>query len=190
MSAPLHGNPLKVLLVALAFQGYNGVVTHIPFHFIRRFYLTRILRIKMGRRASVNMGCFFTGRRIEIGDHSVVNRKCVLDGRGGLRIGENVSISPECYLISLTHDPHSPDFTAIPKPVILSDYVWLGARAMILPGVEMGRGAIAGAGSVVSKSCGPYEIVAGAPARKIGERSRDLRYCPEYFPLFNTDVQL
>ncbi len=61
---------------------------------------------------------------------------------------------------------------------------------MVLPGVDMGEGAVAGAGSVVTKSCAAYEIVAGAPARKIGERNRSLRYELDYIPLFDTDITL
>ena len=185
-----YSNPLKSILVALAFQGYNSVFTHLPFHFLRRLYLTAVLRIPVGRGSYIGMGCFITGRIISIGNHTVVNRRCHLDGRAGLRIGDNVSISPECYLLSLTHDVNSPDFKAVPKPTSLGDRVWLGARAMVLPGVDMREGAVAGAGSVVTKSCGAFEIVAGAPARKIGERSRDLRYGLDYSPLFDTDITL
>lgn len=185
-----YSNPVKAVLVALAFQGYNSVFSHIPFHFLRRLYLTRVLRIRMGAGATVGMGCFVTGRLIGIGARTVVNRRCYLDGRGGLRIGANVSISPECYLLSLTHDVHSPGFGAVAKPTVLGDRVWLGARAMVLPGVEMGEGSVAGAGAVVAKSCGPFEIVAGTPAKKIGERNRDLRYELDYSPLFDTDVQI
>lgn len=180
---------MKPYLIALAFQGYNSFFTHVPFHFLRLLYLSRVLRIQIGKRTSVHMGCFVTGRRIRIGDHSVINRGCYLDGRAGLTIGDNVSISPECVLLSLTHDVNDAAFRAVPKPVTLGDYVWLGMRAMVLPGVEMGRGSVAGAGAVVAKSCGPHEIVAGVPARKIGDRNPGLEYRLDYFPLFNTDVQ-
>jgi maltose O-acetyltransferase len=185
-----YSNPLKAIAVALAFQGYNSVFTHLPFNFLRLLYLTVILRIRVGKGTFIGMGCFVTGRLIEIGAHTAINRDCHLDGRGGLRIGDNVSISPECYLLSLTHDVNSPGFNAVPKPASLGNRVWLGARALVLPGVAMGEGAVAGAGAVVAKSCGAFEIVAGVPATKIGERSRDLRYALDYFPLFNTDVQL
>jgi acetyltransferase-like isoleucine patch superfamily enzyme len=101
-----------------------------------------------------------------------------------------VSVSPECYLLSLTHDARASDFAAVPGPVVIGDRAWLGARAMVLPGVSMGEGSVAGAGAIVARSCGPYEIVAGAPARKIGERNRQLDYTLRYFPLFDTDVQI
>ena len=181
---------IKAWLVGIAFYGFNSYVTHIPSYALRAFYLRRILGIKLGVGSSVHMGCFVTGRHISIGDHSVINRRCYLDGRVGLWIGSNVSISPECYLISLDHDVQSPDFKTVPGPVSIGDSAWLGARAMVMPGVEMGKGSVAGAGAVVTKSCEPFAIVAGVPAKKIGERNRDLRYQLEYFPLFNTDVLL
>jgi acetyltransferase-like isoleucine patch superfamily enzyme len=180
----------KSLLVAVLFFAYNALVTRVPFYFIRHLYLRLFLRIRMGRGASVAMGCFFTGRYVEIGDRAVINRNCRIDGRGGLRIGEDASISPECSLLSLTHDAQSPHFGVQAKPTVIGKRAWLGTRAMILPGVEVGDGAVVGAGSVVTKGCAPFEIVAGNPARKIGERNRDLQYSLRYFPLFDTDVQL
>ncbi len=59
---------------------------------------------------------------------------------------------------------------------------------MIMPGVTLGRGCVVGAGSVVTKDVPPYTIVAGVPAKKIGERTKDRDYRVEYFPCFNTDM--
>jgi acetyltransferase-like isoleucine patch superfamily enzyme len=187
---PRSSNPAKALLAAVAYQGYNSCFTRMPFHFLRKFYLRRILGIRIGNGTFIGMGCFITGRNIAIGNNTVINRRCYLDGRAGLRIGDNVSVSPECYLLSLGHDAQSPDFNGVPGPSSLGDYVWLGARVMVLPGVDMGRGSVAGAGAVVTRSCGEFEILAGVPAKKIGERNRDLRYTLDYAPLFDTDVRL
>lgn len=174
---------------ACAFYLYNSVVTHVPFYSIRHFFLRTAFHIPVGERSSVHMGCFITGRKTFIGSHTTVNRRCYLDGRGGLSIGNKVNISPEVYLLSLTHDFHDPGFPAVPKNVVIEDYVWIGARAMVLPGVTLSEGCVVGAGSVVTKDVPPYAIVAGVPARKIGERSRNLTYATSYFPYFNTDIQ-
>ncbi len=181
---------LRNLAAAVAYYLYNGFITHVPFYSIRHAYLRGILGFPIGRGTAVHMGCFFTGRRISIGADSVINRRCYLDGRAGLVIGDKVSVSPECYILSLTHDVNSPDFKAIPKPVEIKDYVWLGARCIILPGVTLGEGCVAAAGAVVSKPAEDYAIVAGVPARKIGDRQRGLNYAPRYFPLFDTDITL
>ena len=174
---------------ACLFYFYNVVVTHIPFYSVRRVYLRAAFGIPVGSGTSVHMGCFITGRQTSIGNNTAINRRCYLDGRGGLRIGNNVSISPEVYLVSLTHDFQDPEFRSVPKEVVIEDYVWIGARAMILPGVTLSRGCVVGAGAVVTKDVAPYTIVAGVPAKKIGERTRDLQYETKYFPYFNTDIQ-
>ncbi len=134
------------------------------------------------------MGCFITGRNISIGDYTTINRNCYLDGRVGIKIGNSVSISPEVYILSLTHDAQNRNFVTVGKEVIIEDYVWLGARAIIMPGVKLGKGSIVGAGSVVTKDVEPYTIVGGIPAKKIGERTQDLDYKVVYFPYFNTDM--
>lgn len=179
----------REFLIAAAFYLYNGWVTHLPVYALRHLYLRRVLRIRLGRGAAVHMGCFFTGVHVSIGARSVINRGCYLDGRAGVAIGEDVSVSPEAYLVSLSHDPQSPAFATVGKPVTIGSRAWIGARAMVLPGVSVGEGAVVAAGSVVSRSCDPYDIVAGVPARKIGERNRSLDYTLRYFPYFNTDIQ-
>ncbi len=66
--------------------------------------------------------------------------------------------------------------------VIIGDRVWIGYGALILPGVKLGEGAVVGAGAVVTKDVEPFTIVAGNPARKIGERTKELRYRLNYDP--------
>jgi len=134
------------------------------------------------------MGCFFSGRKITIGNNTVINRNCFLDARVGIEIGNNVSISPDSYIISLGHDPQSPEFATKGGIVVLSENVWIGIRATILPGTRLGKGCVVGAAAVVTKSFDDNAIVAGNPAQKIGERTKDLRYNLSYFPFFNTDI--
>lgn len=180
---------IRPFLSAATIYIYNDFVTHWPSFSIRHLYLTRVLRIGLGKNSSVHMGCFFAGKQVEIGHNSVINRDCYLDGRVGVEIGDNVSVSPEVYIVSLTHDPQHSEFKTIGNKVILRDYVWVGARAMVLPGVVLSEGCVVGAGAVVTKSFESYSIVAGVPARKIGERSRNLNYSLRYFTYFDTDIQ-
>lgn len=180
---------MRRALLATAFYLYTGFLTHMPLYRLRHAYLRKILGIKLGKSSAVHMGCFITGKHIRIGNHSIINRRCYLDGRGGLSIGNQVSISPEVYLLSLDHKPHSPSFETVVKPLQLEDYVWIGARAIILPGLTLGKGCIVGAGAVVTRDVAPYSIVAGNPARTIGNRTEDLNYSLSYFPFFDTDIQ-
>ncbi len=178
----------KAFLRALTFYGYNSFVSHVPVYGMRHWYLRNILKIAVGAHATVHMGCFVTGRRIAIGHDTVINRNSYLDGRGGLSIGSCVAVSPEAYIISLDHDPDSETFEAFPAPVVIEDFVWIGARAMILPGVKLGKGCVVGAGAVVTKQVDEFAIVAGVPAKVIGRRSGALDYSPRYAPYFNTDI--
>lgn len=155
----------------------NHVVAHIPSYTIRHFLYRRLYFMKIGDGAAISMGLFVERPRdIEIGDHSMVNPDCILDGRCGLRIGSNVDIAMRAAILTLEHDIRSPDYRTIGAPVVIEDYVSIFTGAIILPGVTIGRGAVVAAGAVVTRDVEPYAIVAGVPARTIGERPRELRY--------------
>jgi len=170
------------------YLGNHLFMNYMPYR-IRHWFLGRFCQVKIGRDSSIAMGCFVTGYHISIGNNTVVNRYTYLDGRVPLTIGNNVNISHYTLIQTLTHDPQNPDFVCLCKPVVIEDHVWIGARAIISPGVRIGEGAVVGAGSVVTRDVGPYTIVAGNPARFIKERTRDLRYRSRYFPFFDTDIQ-
>lgn len=179
-----------VIFLAFKYYLYNSFITNFPSYTVRIGYLRRVLKIQIGQHTSVHMGCFFAGNNIKIGSNTVIARKCYLDGRAGLiDIRDNVSIAPEAYIITMSHLVDSPLFDVVIKPVIIEDYVWIGARVMILPGVTAGKGCVLAAASVVTKSVEPYTVMAGSPAKKIGERTRDLSYNLNYFPLFDSDIQ-
>lgn len=101
-------------------------------------------------------------------------------------IGNCVAINDGCRLLTGTHNVNSPDWELITEPIVVGDYAWLAMGAIILPGVTIGRGAVVGAGAVVAKSVEPLAIVAGNPARKIGERqASEFSYRPSAsFALF------
>ena len=171
----------------------NYVVARLPSYTLRHLWYRRVLGVELGEGAAILMEQYFyirgrpqPGRPgISIGKHTVINRRCCLDGRGGLRIGSNVSISPDVWLLTDGHDMDDPRFPEILAPVSIGDYAWLGTRAMVLPGVTVGEGAVVAAGAVVTSDVPPYTVVGGVPARPIGTRSRDLCYRPgDYRPLF------
>ena len=182
-------NYLKRYLEALKFYLANGLFMNCMPYCVRHLYLKKACAVKIGRDSSIAMGCFITGSNIEIGQNSVINRFVYLDGRAGVKIGNNVNISHYVLIQTLTHDPQNRDFVCLVLPVVIEDDVWVGARAIILPGVRLGRGCVVGAGAVVTKNVPDYVIVAGCPAKIIGERSRELNYKSKYFPFFNTDIQ-
>ena len=119
-----------------------------------------------------------------IGNNSVINQKCRLDNRSGIWIGDNVSISAETCILTADHDIQTSDFAGRSRPVIIEDYVFIGTRAIILPGVTLGKGAVIAAGAIVTKSVEPFTIMAGVPARPIGVRNNELNYETHYPRLF------
>lgn len=114
--------------------------------------------------------------RIKIGQNTTINKSCLLDGRGGLVIGNNVDIAQGAYIWTEQHDYNSPTYCPICKEVIINDYVWIASRATILPGITIGRGAVVACGAVVTKDVPPLAIVAGVPAKVIGQRENVMRY--------------
>ena len=89
---------------------------------------------------------------------------------GKIDIQEGATIAQEAYLCTGSHDFNDPSLQLITKPITIGKNTFIGARAMILPGVSIGNQAIVGAMSVLSKDVPDYQIVAGNPAKKIGER--------------------
>ena len=163
----------------------NHFINHIPFYSIRHFYYRKAVHLKLGKKSSIHLNTLITGRNIAIGENTTINRNCYLDGRGYLRIGNNVSISPDVHLITCDHEAQSKNFFFKSGEIIIEDYVWIGSRATVLPNVRIGEGAVVSACAVVTRNVEPYSIVAGVPAKLIGRRSSDLDYIPAYFPWFD-----
>ena len=118
------------------------------------------------------MGCrFLNGRKVFLGERNVINFGCLFDGRKfTIQTGKNVSIGPEATILTLGHDPRSVTFEDRGGDVVIGDRAWIGYRAIVLPGVCIGEGAVIGAGAVVAKDVEAYAIVVGNPAKMIGER--------------------
>ena len=142
----------------------------VPFHHFRRFFY-RMAGVKIGSGSALHMHTvFYNPRNITIGQDTIVGERTVLDGRDKLIIGDHVDIASEVMIYNAEHDVNSEDFHAITAPTIIEDYVFIGPRAIILPGVTLGKGSVVGAGAVVTKNVEPFTIVGGVPAKVIGER--------------------
>lgn len=160
---------LELLLVTWA-----GLV---PCHFFRLFFYA-LAGMKIGRGSRIHIGArFFYPANIKIGKGTIIGDNIFLDGREKLIIGNHVDIASGVMIYNSEHDINSEDFHAISAPVEIGDYVFVGPRAIILPGVKIGRGAIVAAGAVVTKNVPENTIVGGVPAQVIGERKvKDLHY--------------
>jgi acetyltransferase-like isoleucine patch superfamily enzyme len=126
------------------------------------------------------------GRRVGIlGDFTVVNpanvrigRDCGINhgvfilGAARIEIGDGVVLSAGAMLLDSGLDLANYATTAVPAHVnsyvVIEDGVWIGARAIVLPGVTVGRKSVVGAGSIVTRDVPPFAIVVGNPARQVG----------------------
>jgi putative colanic acid biosynthesis acetyltransferase WcaF len=176
--------PLKAL--AEEWQDYSAeLVGHIPSHAFRIGWYRHICRMRLGSGSSIHRRCrVYRPYRITIGDHTVINYGVLLDGRGGLSIGDNVSVSEGVAILTMDHDVDDPGFAFRSDPVTIEDYVFVGSYARILPGVVVGEGAVVAACAVVTRDVEPYTVVGGVPARYIRDRARDLTYELEYRKVF------
>jgi maltose O-acetyltransferase len=171
----------KVFLIRLIGYLTNYFIANIPSWKLRHFWYRRVLGIALGPRAGVHLGCYwwFYGpgqvRRtgVSIGANSRINRDCMIDVRGGVTIGDNVSISPQVAISTAAHSAVDRGFRVEIRPVAIEDNVWIGMRATILGGVTLGRGSVVAAGAVVTKDVPPLTIVAGVPAKPVGMRPEE-----------------
>lgn len=146
------------------------LVGYIPSHTIRNLFY-RLAGMHLGKASTFHMWArFYQPANIVIGEDTIIGDNAFLDGRADLKIGNHVDIASQVLIYNSEHDIHSADFHAIELPVIIEDYVFIGPRAIIMPGVTISKGAIVAGGAVVTKDVPEFTIVGGVPAKVIGER--------------------
>lgn len=155
---------LEFWLMVLRFIGL------IPIHFVRKlFYL--ISGVKLKADSTIHIGAnFFNPSNVSIGHDTIIGDHCFMDGRAPLKIGNHVGIASQVLIYNDEHDINSPDYRNSFGPVEIGDYVFVGPRAIILPNIKIGKGAIIAAGAVVTKNIPDFEIWGGVPAKKISDR--------------------
>lgn len=154
------------------------VLAHVPSQALRKMGL-RILGSRIAGDALVCHGFWIMAPwRLVVGRSSIVGDHAILDARGGLSIGDNVNLSADVAIWTGQHDWQSPEFSYVTAPVHIGSYAWLSFRSTILPGISVGEGAVVAAGAVVTKDVPPYTMVAGVPAKIVGQRNRHLTYNP------------
>ena len=143
-----------------------------------RYTLCRRLFARCGMGVNVERGAdFSSGHTIRIGDHSGIGVDAWI--RADLTVGNHVMMGPRVVIYGRNHNfdrtdnPMQDQGMGEYRPIVVEDDVWIGARAIILGGVRIQRGAIVGAGAVVTKDVLPYAIVAGNPAQVIRFRKEN-----------------
>lgn len=153
-----------------------GGGTNLPY-----LYVTWPHQIALGRNCKLEQNIFFKfdgiwqkGPSIVIGDSVFLGVGCEFNIRKGITIGNNSLIASGCRFIDHNHGmeigelmrlQHGPE-----EAICIESDVWLGCNVVVLKGVKIGNGAVVAAGAVVTKSIPPYEIWAGIPAKRVGDR--------------------
>lgn len=160
-----------LVLMILRWSGY------IPSHTFRKL-MYRLAGVKIGRGTSIHMWCnFYDPVNVSIGEDTIIGDHAFLDGRAKLTIGNHVAFASSVMVFNSEHQVDDPEFKAIQEAVTIEDYVFVGPRAIILPGVTIGRGAVVAAGAVVTKNVPAMTVVGGVPAKEIRKRSiKELQY--------------
>lgn len=141
--------------------------------------------MKIGKRSRIGIGTsVVTPRGIIIGERSVINEKCYLDGRSGITIGNDVSISFGTVLITGTHSLNSDDFHYVGHEVLIEDHVWVGTHAIILDGSIIHSKAVIGAGCVFKGVADESGVYVGNPPKMIKSRNSNCNYEIDYSPFF------
>ncbi|MBI5154393.1 hypothetical protein HZA57_04065, partial [Candidatus Poribacteria bacterium] len=141
-----------------------------PFHAWRRGLL-RLFGSRVGREVHIHPAA-----RIEmpwnlrVGDWSALGEGALIYNLGRVTIGRRVTLSQRCHLCAGTHDDADPAMRLLKVPIVIENDAWVCAEAFVGPGVRIGRGAVAGARSVVVRDVEPWTVVAGNPARALRKR--------------------
>jgi maltose O-acetyltransferase len=169
----------------LALAAYYAVAAHLPdlafpggrlFNRIRCALLARALP-RFGERNEIDSRVYLgDASDVEIGDRCQINAGSRLTR---VTIGNYVMVGPEVFVIGQLHETADTSVPMVEQGKVLRDItridddVWIGARAVVMPGVHIGTGAIVGAGAVVTKDVPQRGIVAGVPARLVRIRGGD-----------------
>lgn len=167
---------MKLFIINLTYVFTNYFVNYIPVWTIRKL-IYRCLGMKIGKGARINMRCIVMSPwKIRIGRNTIINEYTILDGRGGLTIGSNCSISMWSVVYSASHYLDSPVFAYYAKETTIGDCCWLGARCVIMPGSCLGDGSVISVNSVFKGIADKNGVYIGNPAELKRTRKLDAPY--------------
>lgn len=154
-----------------------GRLRAVVLQFSAYWFLTRSVRWAILRACGVNVATRgisarvrFSGPDVAIGRGSYVNSDCFFDAMAPITLGKGVAVGMDVLFATSTHEigpaaRRAGNLTS--APIRVEDGVWIGARAVLLPGVTVGAGCVIAAGAVVAADCEPNGLYGGVPARRI-----------------------
>jgi putative colanic acid biosynthesis acetyltransferase WcaF len=172
-SPPEDYNPGRSVLVRGLWYVLSLVVFQsglVPLYAIKRWLLRRF-------GATVGKGVVIKPHvrikfpwRFRVGEQCWIGEDVWIDNLASVQLANDVCLSQGAYLCTGSHDHRRVTFDLIVKPIVVESCAWIGARAIVLPGVTIQRGAVVAAGSVVTRDIPPGVIAGGSPCRVIGDR--------------------
>jgi maltose O-acetyltransferase len=160
-----------VLRAQIALRKCNGVPLDIRFR--GRAIIENYGRITLGRRLRIDgrtvpVEIVSMGGDVAIGDGTFLNYGTTISAHKAVSIGSNCLIGNYAMIMdSDYHDASDLSQPGVARPIVIDDDVWIGARAIVLKGVHVGRGAVVAAGAVVTKDVPAKTLVAGVPAKHV-----------------------
>lgn len=154
----------------------NGIINKIPLWPIRWLFY-RICGMKIGRNSRIGLRTTVVyPKGIKIGRGVIINEDCYIDGRGGLEIGDNTSISIYSKIITASHSKSSPTFEYHSNKTIIGENVWVGTGAIILDNSNIEDECVISAGSVFKGTGDKGKVYQGNPAKVCDDRNLQGRY--------------
>lgn len=139
----------------------NTVINKIPSRHFRKLCY-RLLGARIGNKSVIFRRVeVLAPYKLTIGQRTSIGWFTLADARGGLTIGDHVTVASYCKLVTAKHDINDPEFKAIVEPIVIEDYAWICTGAIITSGVRIGKGAVVCAGSVVTRDVPAMSVVGG-----------------------------
>lgn len=152
---------VNALLVRASWNPFMGI----------KVALLRVFGAKIGKGLVIKNNVIIKSPwNLTIGDHCWLGEACWIDNLDKVVIGNNVCISQGALLLTGNHDYSKLDFPYRNAPINVEDGVWIGAKAIVAPGVTIATNTVLSLGSVITKNTEPDGIYFGNPAVKIKER--------------------
>jgi putative colanic acid biosynthesis acetyltransferase WcaF len=138
-----------------------------------RALLLRLFGAQLGRRCRIYAKCeIWAPWNLKCDDVAVIADGAIIYNAAPISLGSHAIVSQQAYLCSATHDYNDPAFPMTWAPITIGAYAWICARANVLPGVTVQEGAVLGLGAVANSDLEAWQVYAGAPARRVGQRRR------------------
>jgi acetyltransferase-like isoleucine patch superfamily enzyme len=154
-------------------------VGRIPSFRIRRFFYKYVFCMQITKKTIIYGGCEIRSPWNIKADNCVISNNCLLDGRYGITIGNNVVFGVGVHIWTAEHSVNDPYFEVLPsncQPVNIHNRAWICSDTTILPGVTIGEGAVIASRACLTKNAEAFGVYGGVPAKKIGDRNTGLLY--------------